>query len=112
MRTGPHTCAVTVSWVAVSTSISVENSRLPSRSFQAIGNTIRDAPVSTKASHRSALERSEAFSIVTEATILPKSISFDSLRKLYTGTKRQRTALGLPFKSMKEFLLLMQNRER
>src|SRR6266446_1321551 len=80
MRTGPHTSAVTISCVAVSTSISVKNSSLPSRSFHALGNTISDAPVLTKASQVSAFERSTAFSILTVATILPTSMSFASIQ--------------------------------
>src|SRR5437870_5961708 len=93
MRTVPQTSAVTVSWVAVSTSISDEKLRLPSRSFHALGNTIRDAPVSTRASHRSARERSAAFSMVTEATILPTFMPFFTPTDNYTpAQKRQRTA--------------------
>src|SRR2546430_9680005 len=50
-------------------------SRFPSRSRHAIGSTMNEAPVSTKASHLTPLDRSEALSILTEATILPIVLS-------------------------------------
>src|SRR5438105_4385577 len=57
--------------VAVSISTSVMVSRFPSRSRHAIGSTMNDAPVSTNALHLRPLDKSEALSILTEATILP-----------------------------------------
>ena len=65
--------------VAVSNSISADEPSSPKQSFQALGKTINDAPVSTRASQRNALEASAAFSIVTDVTILPTFIGVDAV---------------------------------
>src|SRR6266852_3932352 len=88
MRTGPQTSARTISLVAVSTSISVPDPSSPNRSFHALGRTIKDAPVSTNASHLRPLETSEALSILTEAMILPIIQSLNSNYKPRAQTQR------------------------